>query len=185
MLSHSDFFELQQRLVSAWHKGDVAKALAEVEVVLREGTTEMKGQCLFYRGMIREDENSLKVAMDDWVEALQYAQEGTFLRYELEHKMGEACERSGLAEEAAGWYRRALNSCLIGADFAGNRTLAAFLRVAEQGSQEDRALFSSVIQKSWAILELPGQPDLTDFTASISLLESRFNEMVGDATASG
>jgi len=37
MLTESDFNQVQQRLVSSWHIGDVAAALAEIELVLREG----------------------------------------------------------------------------------------------------------------------------------------------------
>ena|SRR2546422_483532 len=184
MLTQNEFNDAQQRLMSAWHRGDLTKAFAEIDSVLGEGTPEMKGQCLLYRGMIRESQGSLDVAKQDWLKALQYGQEGTFLRYELEHRVGEICEKADASEEALSWYRKALRTCSTGRQFSGNRTLTAFLRLSgDSFSPADNALLASVIQTSWRVLEVPGEPDLIDLAASISALTTRFNEMITEATA--
>lgn len=183
MLTKDEFSEAQQRLVSAWHKGDLARALAEIDSVLLEGTTEMKGQCLLYRGMINESQSSLDLAKRDWLEALQYGKEGTFLRYELEHNLGKACEGSGAVQEALSWYRTALKTCSTGKEFSGNRTLTAFMRLSGANvSPDDYALLALVIQKSWAVLEIPGRPDLADLAASVNELMTRFNKTINEAT---
>jgi len=186
MLSENDFTAAQQRLVSAWHRGDLTTALSEIDAVLREGTAAMKGQSLFYRGMIRQSEGSLEEAKQDWLEALRYAQEGTFLRYELEHNLGEASEKMDALADACRWYRNALESCSTGEEFSGSRTLIAFMRLnGGSVSSDDNALLASVIQKSWAVLEVPGRPDLTNLAASVNALTNRFNEMIDEATAGG
>jgi tetratricopeptide (TPR) repeat protein len=184
MLTESDFNQVQQRLVSAWHIGDVAAALDEIELVLREGTPEMKAQCIFYRGMIRQSMGSSEKAKQDWLQALSYAREGTFLRYELEHCLGEAYEESEALKEALQWYRTALGTCSTGEEFSGNKTLVAFMRLSGDNiSPDDKALLASVIQKSWRVLEVPGELDLTDLAASVSTLTTRFNNIVAEATA--
>lgn len=184
MLTASDFNEVQQRLVSAWHRGDFAIALAEIDAVLREGTPEMKGQCLFYRGMIRKSEGSLENAKEDWRDALRFAQDGTFLRYELEQNIGEACEESDELEEACSWYRTALKTCSTGEGFSGHRALTAFMRLrSDHVAPDDKALLASSIQKSWRVLEVSAEPDLIDLAASVSALNKRFNEMTAEATA--
>lgn len=180
MLTETEFSELQQRLMSAWHRGDLTSAFTEIETALREGTPEMKGQCLFYQGMIREAEGSLDNAKRDWLEALQYAHEGTFLRYQLEYNVGDANERAGIPQEALSWYRAALTTCSRGDEFSGNKTLTAFLRLSGgEIPPEDRVLVSSVAVKSWRVLELSGEPDLKDLTATVKRLTEEFINTVG------
>jgi tetratricopeptide (TPR) repeat protein len=158
--------------------------MAEIDAVLREGTPEMKGQCLFYRGMIRQSQGSLESAKEDWLDALRFAQEGTFLRYEFEHNIGKACEESGELEEARSWYRTALKTCSTGEGFSGHRTLTAFIWLSDGPiTPDDNVLLASAIQKSWRVLELSAEPDLIDLAASISALTTRFDEMIADATA--
>ena len=55
MMTEHEFDEVRRKIVMAWHKGDVDGAFAEIEKVFEgKGTPDMKGECLFYRGMIRE-----------------------------------------------------------------------------------------------------------------------------------
>src|SRR6266849_2693040 len=141
MLTDSTFEQLQQVLVSAWHRGDLETAFAQIEIGLREGSPEMKGQCLFYRGMIRESSGALSEAKQDWLDGIQFARDGTFSRYQLEHNIGQACEKSETTQEALGWYRAALRTCSTGGEFSGHETLSAFLRInGSDISPEDTAL---------------------------------------------
>jgi hypothetical protein len=43
MLNQSEFNQVLQRLVSAWHRGDFAIALAEIDAVLLEGLESFLG----------------------------------------------------------------------------------------------------------------------------------------------
>ena len=76
----------------------------------------MKGQCLLFRGMIKEDQGELVDAKQDWLNALAYPRAGTFLRYNLESNIGKVCETLGLREEAVRWYWTALSTCSQGDD---------------------------------------------------------------------
>jgi len=184
MLTRSEFNEVQQIIMSAWHTGDLDGAFAAIEAVLKDGTGEMKGQCLFYRGMIRQAEGALENAKEDWLQAHHYSAGGTFLRYELERSLGEVCEETHAPQEAQGWYLAALQSCSTGDEFSGNRTLSAYLRLCGGiVSPEDHALVASVVEKSLRVLQLPGVPDVADLDGSVASLTSRFNEMIAEASA--
>ena len=185
MISDKEFNDAQERLVSAWHRGDVAGAFSEIERILREGTGEMKSQSLFYRGMIQEDQGKITEAQQDWLKAHEYAKEGTFIRYELEHKIGESLERLNQNGEALNWYRRALNTCAGGNNFSGHQTLTSLLNLnGGDLSTEDPSLLASVIEKSWLVLELAGKPDLENLPESIRILNTKFHEIVAEAKLS-
>jgi tetratricopeptide (TPR) repeat protein len=180
MLTEREFDEVRRKIVMAWHKGDVDVAFAAIEKVFeREGTPDMKGECLFYRGMIRESGGDLPAARRDWIEALQYAREGTFLRFQLEHNIGESLEREGLPEEALGWYKIALKTCSKGDEYSGHQALNAYLKL-KGGKIEpgDEPLIASVIVSSWRVLELPGTPDLKDLSSTATELANVFSNRV-------
>jgi len=180
MLTEREFDEVRRKIVMAWHKGDVDGAFVEIEKVFEgEGTPDMKGECLFYRGMIRESGGDLTAARQDWTEGLQYAREGTFLRFQLEHNVGESLEREGLPEEALDWYKRSLKTCTDGHEYSGHQSLAAYLRLKggkiEPGTE---TLIASIIVRSWRVLELPGTPDLKDLLSTATELANVFSNRV-------
>lgn len=171
MLSETDWEEAQQLVMVAWHRGDFARALSEIDRVLGEGTDEMKGQSLVYRGMIRESQGALEAAKQDWSDALSHVGEGTYARYVGERSLGEVCERLGQTDEAERWYRVALATCAAGAEFSGGLALQAFVRLkGQQLSRTDKALIAAVAEKSWRALELPGKPDLSDTDKLVATL---------------
>ena len=182
MLSKETFNEIQQRLVTAWHRGDLDRAFLEIETVMREGSPEMKGQCLFFRGMIYESNGSLNQARLDWLDALHYAEDGTFLRYELEMNIGAASEKLSTGDDALTWYRAALMTCVNGHEFSPHQALDAFRRLSgTEISPEDKPLLTTAVEKSWRVLELPGKPDQSDLTSSINQVTQSFNEIIEKA----
>ena len=131
----------------------------------------MKGQCLLFRGMIKDDQGEMEDAKEDWLNALAYARPGTFLRYNLESNIGKVCETLGLREEAVRWYRSALSTCSQGDEFSGHRALVSLVMLnGGQVPPEDNLLFASVSKKSWQVLQLPGAPDLNDLAGTVSKL---------------
>jgi hypothetical protein len=181
-MNEKQFLESLETIASAQYRGEVSTASAEIKRILSEGTPEMKGQALFYRGTMRKDEGAMADAKDDWLLALEYARDGTFLRYELEQHIGEALESLHMKPEAADWYRRALMTCSTGDEFSGNPTLTSLLRISEgQISPQDAALAASVLEKSWRVLELPGKPDVTHLAQAIDSLTAGFNVIIAQA----
>jgi tetratricopeptide (TPR) repeat protein len=176
MLTEREFNEVQQRITGAWHRGQLDEAFAEIERVLAGGLPKMKAQCLLYRGMMRQGAGALTDARHDWMQALRYARRATYLRFQLEHHIGEALEQEGQPAEALSHYRKALKTCSDGGEFSGHQTLTAYLRLkGGEIDAGDEALLASVAAKSWRVLELPGAPNLEDLTATVAALSDAFS----------
>jgi tetratricopeptide (TPR) repeat protein len=114
MLSKSEWEQAQQRVTKAWSKGDLSSAFAEIDGVLRDGTSDMKGQALLYRGMIRESHEDLAGAEQDLTDAISSTRRGSYARYVAERSLGDLAEKKGLRAEALIWYRTALTTCANG-----------------------------------------------------------------------
>jgi len=179
MLTESEFTEILGKLALALSQGDLAVALVQRQLVIREGTPQMRGQCLEFVGLVKEKLGDLSGAQQDWIEALSFAEEGTFLRYNLEVDLGSASEKSNNVDESLAWYRDALRTCSQGGEFSGNRALTAFLSL-NQGEipHEDEDLVTSVINKSWRVLGLQESPQLEDLAASIGILSASFSSQL-------
>jgi len=174
MLSERDWEQMQQRLTTAWHQGNLNAAMAEVDEALAQGTPAVKGQALLYRAMIREEHGDLTSAKQDWTDAVTYCGEGSYGRYVAERSLGAACEKLGTPGEALEWYRAALKTCAAGGRFSGGQALHAFLKLAPSTLPvEDEALIRPVVEKSWAVLELPGVPDPKNLAEAAEKLARR------------
>ena len=171
MLTDAEYHAARQRMLTAWHKGDLTDAQAALSLVLSTGSPAMKAESLFYQGMMVEGRGELAEAKASWFTALQYAREGTFLKFELEASLGAALEREAQLAEAMRWFRSALETCCRGDQFAGSKALAGYLRIAE-GKIElaDEAVVACVVEKSWRVLDFPGEPDANDWATSAAKL---------------
>jgi len=178
MLTRNEFNQALHRLNTALSKGDLTSAFSEIETVLREGSADMKGQCLLLRGEVKDRQGDLAEARQDWMDGLDYAGAGTFLRYCLERNIGRVCHRLGLEEEAMRWYRNAVTTCYRGDEFSGHRALVDLVKLnGGEISANDRDMYGSVIEKSWRVLDLPGTPNLDDLTGSLSKLDDGFRSL--------
>jgi len=179
MLTEREFSEAHQRILGAWRGGAPDEALAEVQRVLDEGAPDMKARALLLRGMIKDGAGAADEARLDWDGALQYASAGTYLRFLLEHQIGEALEREGKPTEALRWYARALRTCAEGDEFSGRRALTAYLRLkGGKVGPDDEAAVAAAAEKSWRVLELAGAPNLKDLPATIRNIDEGFSDLV-------
>ena len=175
MLTDAEFDEARRRMMSAWSKGDLGDASAALDIVLSEGSAEMKGECLFYHGMISEHQGALSEARQRWSDAIQYVREGSFLRFQLELSLGRSWEREAHFEDALAWFRKALETCCQGDEFAGTSALTGYLRLKEGKIEPlDEPIIACVAEKSWRVLELAGTPDPTDWTTTAAKLAEEF-----------
>lgn len=180
-LTRREFHTAQQRITSAWHRGDQPTAFAEINRIVRDGRDEMKAQALWLSGLIKQSSGNLRGAEKDWLKALPFAGEGTFLRHTLQHEIGNALETTGCVEDALSWYRAALATCATGDEFAANPSLVAFLRInGENIAEEDRQIVNAAIERSWRVLEVEGKPDLKDVAGNITRLAQEFSSNVDD-----
>lgn len=179
MLTETEFEHLLQTLTKAMNQGDLEQAVSEKDRVLSEGTPAMKGQYLLYLGLTREQSGDLSGGRADWLDALAFADPGSFLRYSLEENLGRVCQKLAKPEEAQMWYRQGLRTCSDGDEFSGNTALTGFLELNEgKIPPADEALVVTVLNKSWRVLELPGSSDLTDLPGSIKMLAERLASKV-------
>ena len=170
-MDDAEYHAARQRMLIAWHKGDLADAQAALELVLSTGSPAMKAESLFYQGMMVEGRGELAEAKASWSTALQYAREGSFLKFQLEASLGAAFERDLQTAEAMKWFRTALETCCRGDQFAGSNALAGYLRISEGKIQlADEAVVACVVEKSWRVLDLPGKPDADDWATSAAEL---------------
>lgn len=175
MLSQKEFDEIQKGIFLARGQGNFSEAFALIERGINEGDIEMKGISLFYRGMFLHDQGAVSDAMTDWIKGLTYAGPGTFLRYELECHVGDACEQLGETPEAVKWFRSALQTCFNGGEFSGRLALTAFARLhSKHIASEDHELVASVLTKSWRVHELLGSPNTKDLPGAIAALAEGF-----------
>lgn len=65
-LTQNQFSQLMQSVTLALSQRDLAEASVLKDRVLRQGTSEMKGQCLLYVGMIQESCGDLHSAQQEW-----------------------------------------------------------------------------------------------------------------------
>jgi len=179
MLTRDEFHAAEQRITSAWHKGDYSDAHAEIGKILRHGSAEMKAEALYLSGLIKQDTANLDEAQQDWTKALTYSASGTFLQQNLEYEIGHVLEQKGCPDQALDWYRLALHTCAVGDEFAADSVLAAFLRInGEDISEPDRTVIEVAVRKSWRVLEVPGDPDLTDLPRTITRLSEHLSKSV-------
>jgi hypothetical protein len=184
-LTQIEFDQLMRSLTLALSRRNLEQALIEKDRVLRQGTPEMKGQCLLYVGMIRESSGDSQSAQTEWLDALSYAGAGTFLRYDLEQHLGASWEKLGEIDQALVWYRLALRTCAEGAEFSGNKVLSAFLKLNQDTiPKEDETVVKAVIDKTWRVLQLNGAPDLTNLAESIRTLSASFSSEIKEITDS-
>ena len=74
--------------------------------------------------------------------------------------------------EALSWYRSALHTCLDGEGISGGTALKQFLALSgQQGiTSRDKELCARVVRRSWEVLALPGEPELTNVAAAIEAI---------------
>jgi hypothetical protein len=179
MLTTEDFHDTLRRMMVALREGDVGVADVALESILSRGNSEMKGKSLFYRGLISAEKGVLGDAVRNWSNALPYAQEGSFLRFQIELNQSGACEQQAKPQEAVEWLKRALETCCRGDEFAGVQALTSYLRLhGGRIRPEDEPLIACVCEKSWRVLELSGAPDSNDWSATAARLGSELEHKV-------
>jgi tetratricopeptide (TPR) repeat protein len=179
MLSREERHKIEGRISYARAHRDYEQALLEIARLLADESAGMKALALFYRGEVNDDQGHFEEAKQDWLTAIEYEPEGTFLRCHLHHRLAVICEKMTDTEGANGWYRMAMHSCAVGEKFSCPSTLIGFIR-NNSGSiaSADRDLTASALSKSWSVLDFPGKPDLTDLPASINRLDAMFQALI-------
>jgi len=162
-----------------WHDGNSAGALLILERVLADGSGEMKRVALMLAGMIKEGEGDYEGAANDWSRGLSFSSENPFVKFQLELNLGRLAEKSGNPVAARDWYLAALKTCLVGDGFSGVEVVSEFWSLTEGSiSDEERALVSAVVEISWSVHEIIGEPDLRNLGDAISRLKAGLKSQI-------
>lgn len=179
MLNEIEFNRVIGEIIFAWAHRDFIGALAKIDAVIDEITPEMKAHCLLFSGNIKDDQGLSSEARRDWLAAIPYCRAGSFDRHRLEYEIGRSYEKAALRNDALAFYRSAIQTCATGDEFAGNKALSAFLALNTGWiSSEDEATVAAAIEKSWRVLELPGEPDLKNLPNAVTKLAEGFSDKV-------
>lgn len=178
-ISRKEKHAIQGRISFANAHCDHEQVLLEVARLLADESAGTKALGLFYRGEVYENQGYFEQATIDWRAALEHESEGTFLRCELHHRLGTARKESGDIKGANDWFRKALQTCVTGDYFSCHSTLVMFLgNNSRTIPSVDHDLTAAALDKSWAVLEFPGKPDLEDLPGSIIRLDEMFQELL-------
>jgi hypothetical protein len=172
-LEWAGWTEVMQRVALLMQKHDFAGALLEVEAFLsREPRPEVCSDALGFRADLREQLGNPEGAKQDLLTARSLVGP-SYGRYVHELSLGAVCEKQQRMSEAVSWYRTALRTCIEGENISGGTALNKLLSLQNQNvlEAEDQELWTQAAEKSWDVLGLPGQPDLTDLKLVVSAIK--------------
>jgi hypothetical protein len=173
---------LEVRIVTLWRNERCSDAVSELDRFLCSAPPlEEAREALAYRGETHARLGDLDAAKRDLGRAKSLAPDGSYGLYTLDLRLG------GLHEETESWadarkhYVTALRTVLEGVDLSGGTALACLLRLSKccALSDEEVRLAEKVIEKSWAVLDLPGEPELRDLGRASTILQERQGRRVG------
>jgi tetratricopeptide (TPR) repeat protein len=122
-MNNTQFHEEMTKITLAWANQEFDEAFDVIRRILAAGTDAMKAQCLLLSGMIKDDQHNRSEARADWLHALPYAKEGSFVLCSLQHEIGESYAKTGMMDQALSWYKSALITCANGDKFSCEPTL--------------------------------------------------------------
>lgn len=164
------WYEVMREGALLLSQGDIHSALLAVDGVLdSEVSPEIRSDALGFRAHLKEELGDLEGASEDLRAARSLVGPG-YARYVHELSLAHLRQKQGLLDDAQAWYRIALRTCVDGEHTSGGSALTGFLGLQNNKplTSEDRQLCAQAAQRSWMILALPGEPDLTDLAAAAS-----------------
>lgn len=181
MLTKEAFNKELAKVTFLWNRKDFDGALNVLSEILIKGDVYMRSQALLFSGMVKQDQGFLEDSRKSWLDAIPLTNDGTFTLYLLQHNLGDSYRREGLPEKAMSWYRSAIRTCVAGDEFACDQTLTSFLFLSgDQIPEDDEAAVANAVEKSWRVLELPGDPDLTDLRKAVTQLNEGFQNLLAE-----
>lgn len=134
--------------------------------------SELRSEALSFRASISEEQGDFQNAKQTLLEARSFSEEGGYGRYTIELGLGGVSEQLGLMDEATSWYYNALLTCARGVNTSGGTALKHFLKLKNEDrlTGQERVLCAQVVEKSWKLLRLDGEPDLSNLRMTAEAL---------------
>jgi tetratricopeptide (TPR) repeat protein len=161
-----EWVELQKLVLkTGLEQRDVSAAIEMLNHYLAERLPEdLRREALAFRATLFEEEGQLGSAKSDFLSALELAPQPDYVRFELEDSLAHISEKQGSYQEANKWFGAALDTAARDPRVAGGAFILRMLRFrSNQGfTDEEHRLIRQVIQQSWHLLRVEGDPDLED-----------------------
>ncbi len=169
-----EWIEVQKAATrTAFEEENPAAAIAELDEYLAgEHPADLTREAVAFRATLHEEAGDLPAAKEDFLLALSFATEPDHVRFELQDCLAATSTKLGEAAQADKWYSAALRTAASDPRVAGGGFLLRFLRLrGERGlSEEELLIAKQVLQQSWHLLGVEGEPDLTNLKASAKKL---------------
>jgi|GEM_PF-5101820 len=146
--------------------------MQEVDTYLEQDIpSDLRGDALAFRSSLHEDAGDWDAAVADLTAALPLA-DSAYQRYSIELTLGRLYEEAGETLEASKWYLTALETTNESGTTSAGTALLRLLNVkAEEAlSTVERALATQGVTHSWELLQIEGDPELTDLKKAAELL---------------
>lgn len=156
--------EVIRKALALKQQGNYAVAISLIsEFLSQELSPELQSEALGYMASFKEDSGDYEGAKKDLLSALSMCPMLSYAQYTLELNLGGISEKFGMREDAVLWYMKALATAVKGEDFSGGTALFNLLRLRDKDmlTEQEKILCSQVAQKSWKVLMLHGEPDLS------------------------
>jgi tetratricopeptide (TPR) repeat protein len=151
-------------------KGDCDAALSMLSSrLLVEEYPDLKRGTYQLMATLKEDLGRLDEAIADLLSSYSLIPPApigaaTFAKSTIEVSIGKICEKQSKIYEAINWYKKALKTISDGEGTSGGLDLKCFITIVgeENLSDDERLLCSNVVSKSWKLLRIEEEPDLSN-----------------------
>ena len=179
-----DWLTTEENVVTLWREGRYPDAIQVLDRFLSARPAEDEiSLALAYRGESHDRLGQLESARADLMRAKSLTSFGTYSSYALSLKLGGLCEAMEALADARQHYVEALQVILSALDLSGGTALACLLRLSGSRplSDQETQLVEAVVRKSWAVLAIPGEPEVTDLVKAAAILQEHQGHRVGNA----
>jgi tetratricopeptide (TPR) repeat protein len=174
MRSHEEAAEEMDRKVidaiTCTMRKDYNGAISIISGILDHETyADLRCDAYGYRATFYEKLGKFDKAIQDWLSSYSLVTTSAimdiaFKKYVTELRIGGVFEKQSKMQEAMDWYRKALTTVCEGEGTSGGAAIKSFLTIVGDGTltDEDRTLCNDVVAKSWKLLHIEGEPDLSN-----------------------
>ena len=166
--------EVQYSIALDLQSKDLVSALRKVNSFLAaQITPEIRSSALGMKAELEEELGQLENAKQTLLSARGLVGPG-FGKYVHEFCLAGIFRKQGEIEKAISWYRTALKTSVESDGVSSGSALNAFLTLnGETLTAKDYELCVQAVQRSWRILGLIGEPEITDLAKAVSKIRER------------